>query len=287
LYAKLFTSITESSLWSEPKEVRLLFVTMLAKADQDGFVEASIPGLARVANLTIDETESSLRVLMSPDPYSKNPANEGRRIAELPGGFLLLNYEDYRSRRSAEERREYMRQYMQEYRTKTEGRKQSVNKRKQSVNSVNRSKPPLAHTEADTEAKAKKGNSCAEVGKQPTALAFDPSACRFPVFPCTGNPKTWQATGNQLDAWQEAYPGIDVNAEHRKAHVWIMANLTRRKSATGYSKYLNGWMSRSQDSGKGQRAAESDRHVAHKSSALTADEIAEYNRTGDVERFLR
>jgi hypothetical protein len=152
LYAKLFTSITESSLWSEPKEVRLLFVTMLAKADQDGFVEASIPGLARVANLTIGETEASLKVLLSPDPYSKNPANEGRRIAEIPGGFLLLNYEDYRARRSTEERREYMRQYMQEYRTKKPSRKHSVNSGKQNVNSVSRGKPPLAHTEADTEA---------------------------------------------------------------------------------------------------------------------------------------
>jgi hypothetical protein len=156
LYAKLFTSITESSLWSEPKEVRLLFVTMLAKADQDGFVEASIPGLARVANLTIGETEASLKVLLSPDPYSKNPANEGRRIAEIPGGFLLLNYEDYRARRSTEERREYMRQYMQDYRTKNPVRKQPVNTRKQNVNSVSRGKPPLAHTEADTDADAKK-----------------------------------------------------------------------------------------------------------------------------------
>ena len=165
MYAKLFTSITESSLWSEPKEVRLLFVTMLAKADQDGFVEASIPGLARVANLTIGETEASLKVLMSPDPYSKNPANEGRRIAEIPGGFLLLNYEDYRARRSTEERREYMRQYMQEYRTKKPSRKQSVNSGKQNVNSVSRGKPQLAHTEADTdtEAEAKKKSASAFV----------------------------------------------------------------------------------------------------------------------------
>jgi hypothetical protein len=287
LYAKLFTSITESSLWSEPKEVRLLFVTMLAKADQDGFVEASIPGLARVANLTIEETESSLRVLMSPDPYSKNPANEGRRIAELPGGFLLLNYDDYRSRRSAEERREYMRQYMQEYRTKTEGRKQSVNKRKQSVSSVNLSKPPLAHTEAetDTKAEAKKRSSCAEVGKQPTAPAFDPNACRFPVFPCSGEPKAWQATEQQLADWSEAYPAVDIQAAHRKAHAWIMANITKRKTAAGYAKYLNTWFAKDQDSGKSQKQAEPA--MPHMAAALTADEIAEYNRTGDAERFLR
>ena len=109
MFAKLFSSITESSLWSEPKEVRLLFVTMLAKADQAGFVEASIPGLARVANLTIEETQAGLECLSSPDVYSKNPDNEGRRVLAVPGGFMLLNYEEYRARRSPEERREYLR----------------------------------------------------------------------------------------------------------------------------------------------------------------------------------
>ena len=139
MFAKLFSSITESSLWSEPKEVRLLFVTMLAKADQSGFVEASIPGLARVANLSVEETEASLECLQSPDKYSKNPDNEGRRVLAVPGGFMLLNYEDYRSRRSTEERREYMRDYMKAYRSKTAERKPDVNN----------GKPPLAQAEAE------------------------------------------------------------------------------------------------------------------------------------------
>jgi hypothetical protein len=161
MYAKLFSSITESSLWSEPKEVRLLFVTMLAKADQVGFVEASVIGLARVANLTVEETEAALEVLRSPDPYSKNPANEGRRILDVPGGFMLLNYEDYRDRRNTEERREYMREYMREYR----GRKQSVNSGKLPLTAGKPGKPRLAHTEAeaDTEADSKEG-----LGASPT-----------------------------------------------------------------------------------------------------------------------
>ena len=139
MFAKLFSSITESSLWSEPKETRLLFVTLLAKADETGFVEASIPGIARVANLTLEETKQALECLQSPDEYSKNPENEGRRVAVVPGGFVLLNYQDYRSRRNAEERREYMRNYMKDYRAK------------RALADVNASKPPLAQTETETE----------------------------------------------------------------------------------------------------------------------------------------
>jgi hypothetical protein len=155
MFAKLFASITESSLWSEPKEVRLLFVSMLARADQSGFVEAAIPGLARLANLTVEETESALQCLMAPDKYSKNADFEGRRIAPVDGGYLLLNYESYRSKRDEEQRREYMRQYMAEYRRSG---KQPVNICKQSKLDVSHGKPPLAQAEAEAEAdKRKKG----------------------------------------------------------------------------------------------------------------------------------
>ena len=128
-YAKLFSSITESSLWSEPKEVRLLFVTMLAKANSVGFIEAAIPGLARAANLTLEEVQNAITILENPDPFSKNPDCEGRRVIPAPGGWIVLNYEEYRSRQSEDERREYMREYMQNY------RKQSVNKVKPSKES--------------------------------------------------------------------------------------------------------------------------------------------------------
>lgn len=152
MFAKLFSSITESSLWSEPKEVRLLFVSMLARADQSGFVEAAIPGLARLANLTIEETEAALECLMSPDKYSKNTDFEGRRIAPVDGGYLLLNYESYRSKRDEEQRREYMRQYMAEYRRSG---KQPVNISKQSKQDVSHGKPQLAEAEAEAEKRKK------------------------------------------------------------------------------------------------------------------------------------
>jgi hypothetical protein len=130
-YAKLFSSITESSLWSEPKEVRLLFVTMLAKADAGGFIEASALGLARVANLSISEVEAGLTALENPDPHSKNPDNDGRRIMKVPGGWAVLNYEQYRNRQSEEERREYMREYMRNYRS-VNSQLTPVNKSKES-----------------------------------------------------------------------------------------------------------------------------------------------------------
>jgi hypothetical protein len=166
-FAKLFSSITESSLWGEQKEVRLLFVSMLARADSTGFVEASLPGLARMANLTVAEVEMALEVLEGPDPHSKNPEFEGRRIDKVDGGWMLLNYDSYRNRRSDEDRRGYMRDYMRERRS-AERRKQSVNPTANSVSenansrpSVNHGKPALAQEETETETETRERESAA------------------------------------------------------------------------------------------------------------------------------
>lgn len=102
-YAKLFSSIVHSTVWREPDHVRLVWVTMLALSDVDGVVEASIPGLADAARVSLERCEDALDRLASPDPYSRNPAHEGRRIRAIPGGWLLLNREAYRDKQSPEE----------------------------------------------------------------------------------------------------------------------------------------------------------------------------------------
>ncbi len=172
-YAKLFSTITESSLWSGSKESRLLFVSMLARADSVGFVEAALTGLSRIANLTMEETAQALRELMAPDPESKSKEADGRRVVEVPRGWCLVNYESYRERRDEESRREYMREYMTQY------RKRSVNTGKQSVNKPDSStsprklrklcKPPLAKAEAEAEAEAEQNANARarEVGLGP------------------------------------------------------------------------------------------------------------------------
>lgn len=96
-YAKLSSHILNSSIWSEPDNVRIVWVTMLVMSDAAGFVESSLSGLAHQARKSIPETEAALTVLSSPDPDSKNPDNEGRRISKVEGGWMILNYVLYRA----------------------------------------------------------------------------------------------------------------------------------------------------------------------------------------------
>jgi hypothetical protein len=105
-YTKLFGSLIHSTIWREPDHVRIVWMTMLAMADRDGVVEASVPGLADAARKSIPETEAALARLTEPDPYSRTPDHEGRRIEAVLGGWRLLNHAIYREKASTEEARE-------------------------------------------------------------------------------------------------------------------------------------------------------------------------------------
>lgn len=105
-FTKLFSGIIHSTIWREPDHVRLLWVTMLAMADRDGLVEASVPGLADAARITLKQCEEGLVSLSGPDPYSRTKDHAGRRIEAVDGGWLLLNHAKYRAKMSQDEQRE-------------------------------------------------------------------------------------------------------------------------------------------------------------------------------------
>jgi hypothetical protein len=112
-YSKLFSSIVTSSIWCEDDKTLRVWFAMLALTDASGNVEGSIPGFAHVARVTIPEMEHAVEVLSAPDPYSRTPDNEGRRIEAIPGGWRILNYACYRERGQAKDgsRASYMRDY--------------------------------------------------------------------------------------------------------------------------------------------------------------------------------
>lgn len=118
-YTKLFSSIVTSTIWCEDLPTRIVWVAMLAMSDAHGRVEGSVPGFARVANVTMEEMGRALSVLMAPDPHSRTPDNDGRRIEAIPGGWRILNYRAYRDARDPEARREQNRAAQAAWRAKS------------------------------------------------------------------------------------------------------------------------------------------------------------------------
>lgn len=95
-YTKLFSSIVGSTIWREKPETKVVWITMLAMADKHGEVSCSVPGLADLARVKIEDCEAALKTFLSPDPYSRTKDADGRRIVEIDGGWALVNYAKYR-----------------------------------------------------------------------------------------------------------------------------------------------------------------------------------------------
>ena len=97
MYNKLFTKILDSSIWLEPSPTRIVWLTMIAAMDENGFVQfASIANLAHRAIVPLNEAKEAVKCLESPDDDSSDKEYDGRRIERVDGGWMVLNAEKYR-----------------------------------------------------------------------------------------------------------------------------------------------------------------------------------------------
>lgn len=99
-FAKLYAQILTSTVWQEPESTRLVWITLLALKDEDGYVGASVPGLAHVARVSMEDCETALATFEAPDEHSRTKDFDGRRIEVVDGGWLVLNADKYRDKQT-------------------------------------------------------------------------------------------------------------------------------------------------------------------------------------------
>jgi hypothetical protein len=144
-YTKLFQSIVTSTIWQEPNDCRVLWITMLALKGADHVCSATIPALAKMCDLTIDQTEQYLKKFQEPDPYSRSTEFDGRRIEKVDGGYYILNGPKFQNMLRHIERRDYIREKVKEYRARA--------RVKTGVNTVNQVNPSTTDTTTDKDIK--------------------------------------------------------------------------------------------------------------------------------------
>ena len=128
MYDKLFTKILDSSIWLEPHPTRIVWITMLAAMDEDGFAHfSSVRNLANRAMVTPEEAEAAVRTLESPDHESANKDHDGRRIERVPGGWAVLNATVYRQIVTRTEKQRLNRERVARHRAKKKGGNASCN----------------------------------------------------------------------------------------------------------------------------------------------------------------
>lgn len=189
-YTKLFNTIVTSTIWQEDKDTKILWITMLAIADFEGKVEGSIPGLANLAGLSIGETKTAIDKLMAPDPYSRTKDNEGRRIAEIDGGWIILNYAKYRNKGGS--RAEYYRNW-----------RATVAQHKR-----NNAQQRATHTETDTDT---------ETIKEKRIVEFDRSRKLYPGTK-RGNLTEYENFQKKISDWKEVLPLLTPAIQNQIAY---------------------------------------------------------------------
>lgn len=119
MYAKVFTQILDSTL-AENYKTRHVFEDLLKLCDPNGVVDMTHEAIARRTNMPLEMVRAEIAELEKPDPRSRNPAHDGKRIARLSEGrdwgWAILNYDVYRKTVTEEQRREKSRLRVQKFR---------------------------------------------------------------------------------------------------------------------------------------------------------------------------
>jgi len=99
MFAKIFTTIYDSSI-ADDWQTRVVFQDMLILSDKDGIIDMTPQAIARRTNIPIDMILAALPKLEAPDPVSRTPDMQGRRIERLEPhrewGWRIINYTKYR-----------------------------------------------------------------------------------------------------------------------------------------------------------------------------------------------
>lgn len=99
MFAKIFSSIYDSSI-AEDWQTRIVFQDMLVLADKDGILDMTPTSIARRTNIPLRMVQDAIPKLEAPDPLSRTPDHDGRRIVRLDAhrewGWRIVNYIKYR-----------------------------------------------------------------------------------------------------------------------------------------------------------------------------------------------
>jgi len=247
-YTKLFNSILASTIWREDDQTRLVWITLLAMANKDGVVEASLPGIAGFARVELASCERALKKLSAPDPYSRSEVDEGRRVKKVDGGWLLVNHAKYRQKLNDEERRDYNRVKKAESRARLT--------KSMTVKPVIEKSALSAQAEAEADLVQVQPAEIVPTASAELRSAPTPAPKLIDIvleFPTTGKgPKTWALTQQQLEDWQTDFDTLNVLAECRYALTWAKANRTHLKTAVGMPAFLQRWLMRAVNDHRGR-----------------------------------
>ena len=125
MYGKIFDSMYEGTLYGH-WEALVTFQQMIVLCDADGIIDMTPQAIAARTSIPLEIIEKGMKILEAPDPYSRTPDQEGRRIelidAHRPWGWHIVNHEKYMRMQDADMVRAQTRERVRKHRAMKDGR---------------------------------------------------------------------------------------------------------------------------------------------------------------------
>ncbi len=94
------------------------------------------------------------------------------------------------------------------------------------------------------------------------------------------NGSMYPVTAGEVEKYRRLYPAVDVEQEFRKMIGWLDANPKNRKTPGGIQRFVNGWMSRAQDSARPEKHSGRTRFQNFENRAEQMDDFAWIKKQG-------
>lgn len=149
-FTKLDSGILQSSIMAADPALFKVWIALLASCGPDGVARVAPTYISAVCRMDLEVTRECFKRLTEPDPDSRTPDHEGRRIERVDGGWAILNYKKYREIRDKDDRRRQLREAQARHRANQDVI--NVSRGKPSVINVSHGHPMSAQAEAEAEA---------------------------------------------------------------------------------------------------------------------------------------
>lgn len=154
MYGKIFDSMYDGTI-AEDWRALITFQQMIVLCDADGTIDMTPGSIARRTGIPIEHIKAGIDILENPDPYSRTPDQEGRRIVRLDEhrawGWYLVNHAYYKGLQDSDEVRRQNRD-----RKRRQRERESSDDNHGSSRSVTVGHGSSRHTDTDTNTDTKK-----------------------------------------------------------------------------------------------------------------------------------
>lgn len=99
-YTPVFDTVFQGSLCGKYPDLPVWLV-LLAMAQKGGVIDAHPSYIATVSGIPQADIEAAIARFCEPDPSSRTPDHDGRRLESIPGrgfGWVIVNHEKYREK---------------------------------------------------------------------------------------------------------------------------------------------------------------------------------------------